>query len=67
MSYVWRSILKGLDVFREGMIWRIGDGTKVEIWNDPWFPGGTTRRPSTHIGDCPFEKVSQLINQETGI
>jgi hypothetical protein len=30
MSYVWRSILKGLEVFKEGIIWRIGDGTRLE-------------------------------------
>jgi hypothetical protein len=30
MSYVWRSILKGLEVFKEGIIRRIGDGTRLE-------------------------------------
>jgi hypothetical protein len=31
MSYVWRSILKCLEVLKEGIIWRIGDGSKVCI------------------------------------
>jgi hypothetical protein len=51
MSYVWRSILKGLDVLKEGMIWRIGDGSNVRIWEDPWLPVGVTRKPTTHRGD----------------
>lgn len=38
MCYVWRSILKGLDVQREGIIWRVGDGTKIKVWEDPWSP-----------------------------
>jgi hypothetical protein len=31
MSYVWRSIPKGLEVLKEGIIWRIGDGLKICI------------------------------------
>jgi hypothetical protein len=65
MSYVWRSILKGLEVFKEGIIWRIGDGTRVNIWQDPWFPRGVTRQPSTHKGDCDLEMVSELIDAST--
>jgi hypothetical protein len=51
MSYVWRSILKGLQVFKEGMIWRVGDGRNIRIWDDPWFPSGVTRQPTTHKGE----------------
>jgi hypothetical protein len=50
MSYTWRSILKGIDVLREGMVWRIGDGSKVDIWKDPWMPRETARRPVTPRG-----------------
>jgi hypothetical protein len=31
MSYVWRSILKGIEVLKGGIIWGIGDGSKVRI------------------------------------
>jgi hypothetical protein len=66
MSYVWRSILKGLQVLKKGIIWRIGDGSRVRIWEDPWFPSGVTRQPTTHKGDdCELERVSQLINQNS--
>jgi hypothetical protein len=65
MSYVWRSILKGLNVLKEGIIWRIGDGSNVRIWEEPWFPRGATRQPSTHKGDCELELVSELIDFET--
>ncbi|PNT62195.1 hypothetical protein BRADI_5g26948v3 [Brachypodium distachyon] len=62
MSYVWRSILKGLEVLKEGLIWRIGDGSNVNIWKDPWLPRGVTRQPSTHKGDCELEMVTELID-----
>jgi hypothetical protein len=35
MSYTWRSIPKGLELLREGVIWRIGDGNNINIWSDP--------------------------------
>ena len=37
-SYAWRSILKGRGVLKEGMKWRVGDGTQIQIWLDLWFP-----------------------------
>jgi hypothetical protein len=58
MSYVWRSILKGLEVLKEGMIWRVGNGTNIRIWNDPWFPSGSTRQPTTHKGDSELTMVA---------
>jgi hypothetical protein len=30
MSYTWRSILKGLDVMKLGIIWRVGDGRNLK-------------------------------------
>lgn len=62
MSYVWRSIVLGLDVLKEGIIWRIGDGSRVKIWEDPWLPSGTTRCPATHKGDSELNFVSELID-----
>jgi hypothetical protein len=26
ISYTWRNILKGVELLKEGLIWRIGDG-----------------------------------------
>jgi hypothetical protein len=39
MPYTWRSILKGLEVLKEGLIWMIGNGSCVNIWTNPWLPG----------------------------
>jgi len=47
MSYTWRSILRGLEVMKLGVIWRIGDGRNIKIWSDPWIPRGILRRPIT--------------------
>ena len=49
-------------MLREGIVWRIGDGSQVRLWNDPWLPRGTTRRPVTAQGESDIEWVSELID-----
>ena len=66
MSYSWRSILKGLKLLKEGVIWRIGNGENVEIWHDPWIPIGKIRRPATSRGNNIIHKVSELISPING-
>ena len=34
MSYTWRSILAGLQLLKKGIIWRVGTGTTIRIWED---------------------------------
>jgi hypothetical protein len=50
---------------KEGIIWRIGDGTNVKIWEDPWVPPGDTRRPTTYKDGCKLTMVSGLIGPST--
>jgi hypothetical protein len=65
-SYSWRSIVRGLKAIKQGMIWRVGDGTMINIWEDPWLPRGVTRRPCTPKGATILTKVSDLIDPYTG-
>jgi hypothetical protein len=66
ISYSWRSIVRGLRAVKEGMIWRVGDGTQINIWQDPWLPRGVTRRPITPRGRTILNKVSDLIDPQLG-
>nr|POE97942.1 syntaxin-71 [Quercus suber] len=34
-SYAWQSILKGRDVLKEGLRWKVGDGTLIRLWSGP--------------------------------
>lgn len=61
-SYTWRSIVQGLEVLREGVIWRVGNGSEVSIWTDPWLPRGVTRRPITPRAGCILQRVEELID-----
>lgn len=55
-----------LTLFKQGMIWRVGNGESIDIWNDPWLPRGITRRVSTARRDVLINRVSDLINPNEG-
>ena len=44
-SRIWRSILDGRDVLKQGLICRIGIGESTEIWNMNWLPREGSLRP----------------------
>ena len=66
MSYTWRSILKGVEVLKIGVIWRVGDGRRIRIWDDPWIPREWTRRPITPRRRNILVHVDELIDPSTG-
>jgi hypothetical protein len=66
MSYTWRSILEGLDVLKAGLIWRVGDGSNINIWQDPHLPREWSRLPVTPRRNSLLTKVSELIDRATG-
>jgi hypothetical protein len=66
MSYTWRSISKGIDVLKAGIVWRVGNGSKINIWSDPWLPRDSTRRPFTPRGSTIISTATDLINSITG-
>ena len=37
-SSTWQAIMKGLELLKKGIIWRLGDGKQIRIWRDPWIP-----------------------------
>lgn len=61
-SYTWHNIIQGLEVLKEGAIWRIGNGQQVNIWTDPWLPRCTTRQPVTPRAGNILQKVEELID-----
>jgi hypothetical protein len=66
ISYTWRSILKGVNLLKEGIVWRVGDGSSINIWTDPWLNRDDARYPITPRGQCVLTKVQELINPVDG-
>jgi hypothetical protein len=65
ISYTWRSILKGMQVLKEGVIWRVGNGRGIKISTDPWLPRSWTKRPITPLGRNLLGTVDELIDPTT--
>ena len=63
-SFAWRSILKGRDLIRSGLKWRIGNGSRVRIFLDTWLPGSRQGRVLSPVSESHENSlVSSLINQ----
>ncbi|XP_072057552.1 uncharacterized mitochondrial protein AtMg00310-like [Arachis hypogaea] len=37
-SWGWRSILEGRTVVEKGLNWRVGSGSSIRVFSDPWLP-----------------------------
>jgi hypothetical protein len=66
MSYLWRSILRGLEIMNNGMIWRVGDEVGLNIWSYLWILRDSSRRPITPRGSNLLSEVAELIDPYTG-
>jgi hypothetical protein len=56
-SQTWQGVMDGLDLLKQGVIWRIGNGTQVRIWRDPWIPRDYSHRVITRHGRCRLRWV----------
>ena len=61
-SFTWRSLFWGMGLLSKGIRWRIGDGSKVRIYSDPWIPRPTSFKPCSPISLSCEDFVSSLIS-----
>lgn len=57
ISYTWRSIIRCFKALNKGLIWRVGDGSNIKIWDNPWIANGVTRWPITPKGLILLSRV----------
>jgi hypothetical protein len=63
-SPCWQGIAYGLELLKQGIIWRIDTGTKVRIWHDNWLPRGN-HKVLGKANNLRLRWVSDLINPAT--
>ncbi|XP_010436427.1 PREDICTED: uncharacterized protein LOC104720173 [Camelina sativa] len=51
-SYGWRSIVSARSLVTKGLIKRVGSGTSISIWRDPWVPA---QFPRPALSNGPFK------------
>ncbi|KAK5811558.1 hypothetical protein PVK06_026904 [Gossypium arboreum] len=51
-SHLWRSLSKIWPLFRENLIWSLGNGSSVRCWKDAWIPGSLSIWMEAGIWTC---------------
>ncbi|KAA3469396.1 reverse transcriptase [Gossypium australe] len=64
-SFTWRSICVARELIADGLLWRIGNGRSVNIWNDPWVPGPGRSWLSVQNISTHWSTVNQLIDEHS--
>jgi hypothetical protein len=64
-SHVWRAILHGREALKKGMIKRVGDGSSIRAFEDPWIPANMNGRPLFKRPEAQIILVEELIDEET--
>lgn len=64
MSPSWRAVVFGLELLKEGLIWRVGDGKSIKIWRHSWLPRDLGLRVLGKTRPCRLKWVAQLLDEE---
>ena len=65
-SFAWQSLLEARHVIEKGMMWRVGDGSQIQVFHDNWIPGRFPTKAVSHTPGCEDDSiVSSLIDQTT--
>ena len=65
-SYGWRSIISARSLVCNGLIKKVGTGSSISVWNDPWIPATRPRLANKNLQNSyPDLTVDFLINSES--
>ena len=64
-SQIWRAIIDGRDIMKQGIIRRIWTGEDTMIWEHNWIPRDAIPRPIVSLVHDPPTRVHELIEQTT--
>ncbi|CAO1943396.1 unnamed protein product [Urochloa humidicola] len=57
--------MSGIKLLKEGLIWRMGNGERINVWSDAWLPREGSRKSITPRGRNIIQRASDLINPIT--
>lgn len=57
-SFIWRSLMWGRNLLKEGVQWRIGNGESVRIYEDNWIPN----HPNLKILSTPRFPIDSKVS-----
>jgi hypothetical protein len=63
-SFAWRSIWQAKGLLQDGLMWRVGNGYKINLWNDRWLPD-IPHKILDPVRTLPREvRVADIINRD---
>ncbi|XP_042944738.1 uncharacterized mitochondrial protein AtMg00310-like [Carya illinoinensis] len=66
-SLIWRSIWNARALVKEGIRWRVGDGSKIKIWGSKWLPSPSSFSIQSPVSVLQVDaKVEELIDKQKG-
>lgn len=67
-SLIWRSIWATKDLLQEGLRWRVGDGSKIQIWGSKWLPTQLSFSVQSPVSILREDsKVDELIDKHNRV
>jgi hypothetical protein len=63
-SPTWTAIEFGLELLKKGVIWRVGNGTQIRVWRDPWIPRDGNHHPRSAQGQYWLCWVTDFLNPD---
>jgi hypothetical protein len=60
-SSTWHAIEHGLELLKQGVIWRVGNGASIRAWRDPWIPRDGNHLPRSEQGRCRYRWVADFL------
>lgn len=65
-SFAWKSLCNSRSLLKDGLVWRVGDGKSIKIWEDKWIPSPPSFKIQYVVRILPPDAtVSTLINANT--
>ncbi|PON44546.1 hypothetical protein PanWU01x14_266240 [Parasponia andersonii] len=63
LSFVWRSICWGVELVRSGVQWRVGDGSRIWLFEHPWIPLQIFYQIEVDVIKCiPFSCLTEKMS-----
>lgn len=63
-SFTWKSIIWGRELLKEGLVWRVGDGSSIKIWDQNWIPREGACYPLGYRDNSNVAYVSDLLDSQ---
>jgi hypothetical protein len=60
-SPTWHAIEYGLELLKQGAIWRVGYGAQIRAWRDPWIPRDGSHLLRTTQRRCRYRWVADFL------